>query len=248
MNFWVIVFLLAFIFLMFANFWYMKRDDKRGLRTIPAFDNMHSSMEASVEDGSRIHFAIGRSEVTSPEIAAGIIGLNLLKRVGYITSDSDLTPVSSAGTGALMILSQDTIRTIYRELGRKGDAASQMGLFTGPTPFSYAAGSALNVSEAEVSTNLMIGSFGIEAGLLTHAGDNSKTLTIAGSDDILGQAVIYATTYEPLIGEEVFASGAYFGMKDIHRASLFTQDIMRILIIIGISAISIYSLIRGLIQ
>jgi len=248
MNSWVIIFLLTFIILMIANFYFMKQGDKRELRVIPAFETMHSSMETSVEDGSRIHFAIGRSEVTSPEIAAGIIGLNLLKRVGYITSDSDLAPISSAGTGALMLLSQDTIRTICREIGQKGDLSSQMGHFTGPTPFSYAAGSALTISGKEVSTNLMIGSFGVEAGLLIHAGDSSKTLTVAGTDDIIGQAVIYTTAYDPLIGEEVFAAGAYFGAKDMHRASLFTQDLMRILIIIGISAISIYSLIRGLLQ
>lgn len=248
MNSWVIIFLLMFLILILIDIWIPKLTVKRELRNIPAFENMRSSMETSVEDGSRIHFAIGRSEVTSPEIAAGIIGLNLLKRVSYITSDSDLPPISSAGTGALMLLSQDTIRNIYQKIGQQEAYSNILGRFSGPTPFSFAAGSALTISEDNVSTNLMIGSFGVEAGLLTHAGEQNKVLTVAGTDDILGQAVIYASAHEPLIGEEVFASGAYFGGKDIHRASLFAQDIIRILIIITILAGSLYGLFRGLIK
>jgi len=248
MNPWVIVFILLFLILILINIWFPRQKDKRILRPIPAFEHMRNSMETSAEDGSRIHFAVGRSEVTSPEIAAGIIGLNLLKRVSYITSDSDFAPISSAGTGAMMMLSQDTIRTIYEGIGHQDEDSYLMGRFTGPTPFSYAAGAALTVSEEEISTNLMMGSFGVETALLTHSGENSKTLTVAGTDDILGQAVIYASAHEPLIGEEVFASGAYFDGKDIHRASLFAQDFIRILIIISITILSIYGLLQGLLK
>ncbi len=92
----------------------------------------------------------------------------------------------------------------------------------------------------------MIGSFGIEAGLITHSGEQSNTLTIAGTDDMLGQAVLYATAHETLIGEEIFASGAYFDSKDIHFASIRAQDIIRLIIILGISSASIYGLIKGL--
>ena len=248
MNIWVAAFLFLFLGLIFLNLWMIKRGSKLKLRDIPVFEQMRNSLENSVEDGTRIHISIGRSEVTSPEIAAGIIGLNLLKRISYITSDSDLPPIFSTGTGSLMLLSQDTIQTIYNNIGRSEAYSSVLGRFTGPTPFSFAAGAALEINETEVSTNLLIGSFGIEAGLLTHAGERSRTLTVAGTDNILGQAVIYATAHEPLIGEEVFATNAYLSGEKIHRASLFTQDIIRILIILGISAASIYSLIKGLVQ
>ncbi len=147
MNQWALVFLLFFFVLVIFDLWYSKQNKKRELRRIQTFENLSSALEASVEDGSRIHFSIGRSEVTSPEIAAGLIGLHLLKRVSHITSDSDLPPISSAGTGSLMVLSQDTIRTIYNNIGQQEENSNHVGRFTGATPFSYAAASALEITD-----------------------------------------------------------------------------------------------------
>ena len=54
---------------------------------------------------------------------------------------------------------------------------------------------------------------------------------MAGSESIVGQAVIYVTASDPLIGEEVFAGGAYLGAGPMHEASLHAQDIMRWVVI-----------------
>lgn len=241
----ILTILLLFLIMILINLWFIKQGDERELREIPAINKIQSSLENSIEDGSRIHFAIGRSEVTSPEIISGIIALNLLKHVTYISANSDLPPISSAGTGSLMLLSQDTIQKIYKNIGLQSSYSHNLGRFVGPTPFTFASGAAINIAEKNISTNLMLGNFGIEVGLLTHNGEQSETITIAGTDNILGQATIYATAHEHLIGEEVFAANAYIRGKDIHRASLFAQDNIRILIILGISAASIYGLIKG---
>lgn len=58
----------------------------------------------------------------------------------------------------------------------------------------------------------MIGNFGSEAALINEAAERSGSLTLAGTDTIPGQAVLYATAQEPLIGEEVFAGGNILGL------------------------------------
>ena len=119
MNIWMLIFLFFISLLILANLWIVNRKDKRALREIPALDHMRSSMENSVEDGTCIHIAVGRSEVTSPEIAVGLIGLNLLKRISYITADSDRPPIASAGTGSMMLLSQEllTVNSLKHSIG-----------------------------------------------------------------------------------------------------------------------------------
>jgi hypothetical protein len=76
--------------------------------------------------------------------------------------------------------------------------------------------------------------------LLTEAAERSGSLTIGGSDQLQAQAVLYAAAQEPLIGEEVFASGAYLGVEPAHVASLRVQDIFRwaliIIILLGAAA------------
>jgi hypothetical protein len=59
---------------------------------------------------------------------------------------------------------------------------------------------------------------------------------MAGSDNLAAQAVLYATAQEPLIGEEMFAGGAYADSSPFHTASLTVQDILRwlaILVMLG---------------
>jgi hypothetical protein len=58
--------------------------------------------------------------------------------------------------------------------------------------------------------------------------------------------VLYASVDEPLIGEELFAAGAYSDAGRAHQVSLQVQDIFRwaiILILLGGSALKLFGLI-----
>ena len=59
-------------------------------------------------------------------------------------------------------------------------------------------------------------------------------MTLAGSDDLPAQAVLYAAAQEPLIGEELYAAGAYLKTGPVHTASLRAQDLLRWVIILAI--------------
>jgi hypothetical protein len=80
----------------------------------------------------------------------------------------------------------------------------------------------------------MLGSFGPEVALLTEASERGGNMTLAGTDNITGQAVLYATAHEPLIGEELYAGGAYVNAGPMHTASLRAQDVVRWLLVITI--------------
>jgi len=83
------------------------------------------------------------------------------------------------------------------------------------------------IHDEQISANILTGHFGTEIALLTEAGERSRSLTVAGSDSIPAQAVLYATSDEPLLGEELYAAGAYLGAGGVHSASLRMQDILR---------------------
>ena len=54
--------------------------------------------------------------------------------------------------------------------------------------------------------------------------------------DLTGQAILFASSQESLIGEELFAAGAYIGAGPVHMASLTVQDILRWVIVIVLLA------------
>ncbi|MFN3492697.1 MAG: DUF6754 domain-containing protein, partial [Anaerolineales bacterium] len=94
---------------------------------------------------------------------------------------------------------------------------------------------AMHIASSEnVSTNIMIGHFGPEVGLLADSSDRDYAALIGASDNLAGQSVLYASTQDAFIGEELFAAGAYLGAGASHSASLMVQDILRWLIIIAL--------------
>jgi hypothetical protein len=107
-----------------------------------------------------------------------------------------------------------------------------LGRVAGLTPFSYAAATIHVIRSEDVSTNLLVGTFGSEVALITSAGSGKRVLTLAGTDNLPAQAILYATADEQLIGEELYAGGAYVGAGPMHIASLHAQDVIRLLLIV----------------
>jgi len=131
----------------------------------------------------------------------------------------------------LSILSQDTMRSTYRAMGVEHQYVPDSAQLTGLTPLSYAAGTMPVIRDEKVSANVLAGHFGSEIGLLAEAGERGGSITIAGTDTLPGQAVLFAASQEPLIGEELFAGGAYLSAGTFHAASLRAQDVFRWLLI-----------------
>jgi len=90
-----------------------------------------------------------------------------------------------------------------------------------------------------------MGNFGVEVALLAEAAERENTFTLASSDNLAAQAVLYASVQEPLIGEELYAAGAYMDAGPLHEASLRVQDILRWLIIAVILVGALIQLLRA---
>lgn len=218
-------FVLVFFGLMLAAAIVFRQREAPKLREIPAFTRLKRAIGLAVEAGSRLHISLGRGQMLSKQSAIGFVGLSILDRIGRSTSISDRPPVATSGEGALGILSQDTQRGAAKYLGVESDP--MRGRITGVTPFSYAAGTLSFIEEEEIGANLLIGSFGNEVALITDAAERKEGMTLGGTDNLTGQAVLFATAQEPLIGEETYAGGAYLGAGRMHIASLYAQDILR---------------------
>ncbi len=57
---------------------------------------------------------------------------------------------------------------------------------------------------------------------------------LAGSDNLAAQAAFLAAAEDTLLGEDLFAAGAYLGKSSAHVASLRAQDVLRVILIVVI--------------
>ncbi len=236
----------AFFFLLMAIFGILGR--KRtgwGLRSLPAFSRLSRAIGLAVEAGTRLHVSIGNGNLTSPGSAASLVGLSILGRIARTASISDQPPLASTGDAALAILAQDTLRAGYREVGAGEDYNPDSGRVTGLTPISFAAGAMSLMADENISGNILAGNFGSEVGLMLEASDRNEAFSLSGTDHIPTQAMMFATSQETLIGEELYAGGAYLNAGTMHTASLQAQDVIRWLLVVIILAGGLWKLIEG---
>jgi len=202
-------------------------------RKLRGFEELGRSIERAVEAGERVHLSLGTGSVIGSDSGPALAGLAVLSRMAMATSMSDKPSVITAGDGAMMVLSQDSLRTGYQQVGESTRFQLTAGRMLGPTPFSYVAGLPAVLGGEDVTVHVMIGSFGAEAALAADFGERKGIFVLAGTDDVQAQALLYAIASYPLIGEEVFAGGAYLNAGPLHHASLSTQDLVRFLIVAG---------------
>ena len=220
------------------------RKTRRVFRLIPALQKLRRAIGRSVEDGGRIHVSIGKSSIFSATNASALVGLSTLERIAQLSSVSDRPPIATSGDGTLSILSQDTLRAAYRIANATDLYDPERGRLAGATPFSYIAGTLPVIRDERVSTNILLGNFGPEAVLLAEASDQQNAYTLAASDALATQAVLYATAQEPLIGEELFAVPAYLQAGPVYQASLRVQDILRWVVIALLIIFAILAVLR----
>jgi hypothetical protein len=212
-------------------------------RPIEAYERLNRAVGLAVESGTRLHISLGRGNLFTTRGASALAGLAMLRKLTERTSLSDRPPVVTSGDASLAILSQDTLQSGYRAAAAEEQYRFTTGRLTGLTPFSYAAGVLPVTRDENVSTNILIGDFGPESALLVEPAERENSTLIAASDNISAQSVFYATSQDPLIGEELFAAGAYVGAGVTHEASLNVQDILRWLIIAAILVGSLLKLV-----
>jgi hypothetical protein len=228
----LIIIVAAAILLFIVTLW--KRKSPARLRDISAFIRLYRILGLSVEDGTRLHISLGHGSLLDARGGSAFAGLAALRIIAERTSTSDLPPIATAGDPPLGLLTQDTLQSGYKAAGAGELYIHTTGRVTGLSPFSYAAGAMYITQNEKVSANLLLGHLGPEAALLAEAADRESVPVIGASDNLTGQAILFAGSEEALIGEEIFATPAYLGAGAAHAASLTVQDILRWLVILAL--------------
>lgn len=231
MNLLGLGFLILFIILMIIYWTRARKGPRPNLRGIQAFVRLKHGIGMAVEAGQRLHLTLGHGGLVGQSSAPALVGMSLLQRIAWATSVSDRPPVVTSGEAAQALLSQDTLQSAYRAIGAEGQFDPDAAQLSGLTPFSYAAGTLPVVYDQQVSLNIMAGSFGSEVALIADAAERTGSVSLGGSENLSAQAVLYAAAQETLVGEELFAAGAYAQAGPMHVASLKAQDFVRWLLV-----------------
>lgn len=211
-----------------------RKKELQPTREISAFIRLRRVIALAVESGKRLHLTLGSGGISGKEGASAVVGLTVLERFARVASVSDRPPIATSGDGTLTILSQDTVRKTLKTFGAESQYDPGFGQLSGLTPMGYAAGNIPLYYDEQLAATVYAGHFGSELALMIDAASQNEVMTLAGSDNLPGQAILYATSEQPLIGEELYATGAYLKAGPMHLASLQAQDVLRWILVTAI--------------
>jgi hypothetical protein len=204
------------------------------LRPIRAFGQLKELVGRSAETGRPLHMSLGTGGIIDANTAESLAGIILMQHVAgdAVSSGASLTATVSDPT--LLPLAQEVGRHAWDARLHRYPARSPDVRFIAPEPIAYSAGVMDILLGEDVAGNVMVGKFRDEYLLMGETGVHARVPQIVGGIDPQALPFIYATANEMLIGEEIFASGAYLSSRSSHVASLRTQDWLRIVVAVAI--------------
>jgi hypothetical protein len=205
------------------------------LRPLPGIQTLPLLAGRAVEEGSALHLALGTGRLNSASAAETLMGLATLDELATQAARTGRAPIVTTADPIAMLVAQDQLRAGDAERGwRRLDNAR----FLAPTPDAYGLGTRGMMARENLGMNVLLGHFGDEYLFLAaehpSGGTNIRAPQIAGTARIESLPLVYLTSEYPLLGEELFAIGAYLGRWPSHLASLLAQDGGRLAIVAAI--------------
>jgi hypothetical protein len=214
---------------------YRVRSGRAGdLRPLPGLEELPGLVGRSAETGRPLHISVGVAGIGGSATAETWAGLTVLRQLADAAAACDTPLLVTVSDATVLPMAQDILwRAHVRNGNPEGYDPTQVQLIA-PEPMAYAAGVTGLLERESLSANIMIGSFGDEYLLIGETGQRRGVRQIVGTSDPRTLPLVYATADEPLIGEEMFAGGAYTSRLPVQIASLLAEDWARWALAAGI--------------
>ncbi len=211
------------------------------LRRIGAYNAMPLTVGEAVESDMAVHVSYGSSAVRDASTLSALAVSEVLYHLAERAALSDKPTLVTMSDPVTLGLGQDALRQAYkaRDVLRKYRSTLARWYPQGPLSLAFAAGVGVAILDESVSTNILAGRFGPELMLMVENAVRYDRFVIAQSDQITGQAIAYAVSETPLIGEELYVGGAYLGRAPIQMGAVIAQDALRLIIILLIIGLMI---------
>ncbi|MFC1522117.1 DUF6754 domain-containing protein [Elusimicrobiota bacterium] len=215
-----LVYVLIFCALLLWFISHAKRKDIF-LRRIPGLDAVEEALGRATEMGRPIYFLTGRMDVDNVStIAASLILGEVSKRVAVYD-----TQLKVPHTYALtMAVCQEITKQAYTEAGRPDSYREDINFFITEDQFAYAAAVNGMMVREKPAACFYMGYYYAESLLLAEVGSSVGAIQIAGTDAEHQLPFFFITCDYTLIGEELYAAGAYLSREPILLGTLKGQD------------------------
>ncbi len=204
------------------------------LRQIRAFDTLKGLNSRAIESGRSLHLSLGTGGLVNETTADSLAGLTVLNYLAKQAAATGVPPTVSMADPTVMLYAQNILQTAHTDAPEDLPEAYRHVRWMAPQPAAYAAGVMNLINIDQPAGNVLVGRFGDEYLLMGEIAARSQAKHLGGTSDPNTLPFVYASADETLLGEEIYAAGAYLEKRPVHLGSLMAQDLMRWLLFISI--------------
>lgn len=226
-----LVMALLFVSLTLLSLWRLGAGFAPGLRPIAAYAAVAGAVEYAVESGHPIHVSPGAGGVGEAMTAQTLAGLDLAASLAQAAATSGARLLVTTASPLLLPLIDAAQREAHAAAGYPQDYKPDQTRFLSDNRNAYALGVGTLARRERVVLNVLAGDLADEYLLAAEPAAMAGTELIAGTGNPRTLPFVVATADHALLGEELFAAGAYLSRKSGSVASLLAQDQMRLLLV-----------------
>ena len=214
------------------------------LRPMTSYEGLTGQIGRAIESGRQLHLTLGQASLVGSANPTSVSAMAVLDSLARDGCANGTPPLVTVGEGTLLPLAQGSIQHALSEANRSGDFDLSLTQFVAhdTDPFAYSAGVGALLQQ-RVASNIMMGRFGPELAIIAAAANRQTVEPVIGTDDPTALAVAVAMADDVLIGEELFATGAYLQGSPSQIASLQLQDILRWVVVLFILGTAVFQLV-----
>ncbi|OGR42159.1 MAG: hypothetical protein A2X35_06760 [Elusimicrobia bacterium GWA2_61_42] len=225
--------LILLIVLIIIFFWAVSHAKRKGLfiRRIAGLDAIDEAIGRATEMGKPIFYVPGIGSMGSiSTIASAFILGEVSKKVAQYDSQIKVPHYDPI----VMTVCKEIVKQSYMEAGRPDSYREDINQFVSADQFSYAASVDGMISREKPAACFYMGYFMAESLLLAEVGATSGAIQIAGTD-VEHQLPFFFTACDyTLIGEELYAAGAYLSKEPMLLSALKVQDFGKLIVMVSV--------------
>lgn len=203
------------------------------IRRVAGLDALDEAIGRATEMGKGIHYTMGLQDFEAQTFAA----FEILRYTAGLTAKMDVPLIVSNYRPQVHPVTEEIIRGAYIQAGKPDAYQPDNVRFLSDQQLAYASGVVGILERENIAANLMFGNFYAESLIFAETGQKMGCIQVSGTANTHQLPFFTAVCDYNLIGEELYAAGAYLSRNPVQVGSLMAQDIGKLialfLIIVG---------------
>lgn len=224
-----LIFLVLIIVITFIIFQTSKTRPMGKIYKIPGLDAFDEAIGRAAEMGRPVSFTTGKSFLTGESAPAKLAGYSSMSYVAKKAATMGTEFYSMYQDAAELPIIDDIVRTAYTEAGKLGDYKPENLLYQPRRAMELEYIS--SITRLQSAAIFSIGSFSYEAVMWFEQGARIGAIQIGGTTAISQIPYMVAAFDYTMLGEEIFAAGAYLSNDKKLISDILGHDLIKYYII-----------------